>query len=107
MLLNASITDIDHRNKEGSYFPRIHTGSCEFPYDDTPGIQPKFAVSTLRPMQSLEGLGHLALLLERLTLYVSISIARGASTNPPSWSAGARGHTRVVCILFGSQPALV
>ena len=107
MLLNASFTDIDHRNKEGSYFPRIDTGSCEFPYDDTPGIQPKFAVSTLRPMQSLEGLGHLALLLERLTLYVSISIARGASTNPPSWSAGARGRARVVCILFGSQPALV
>ena len=55
MLLNASFTDIDHRNKEGSYFPRIHTGSCEFPYDDTPGIQPKFAVSTLGPTQPRVG----------------------------------------------------
>lgn len=57
------------------------------PGDDTPGIQPKFAVSTLRPAQSF-GAGALGSPSREVHKALSIS-SRGLCSNPPIRSTWA------------------
>ena len=84
------------------------------PRDDTPGIQPKFAVSTLGPKQLTSSWGTLALLLERITCMCP-SIGGTARTHyelyqrpcrirlHPVWIAAGPGLMRVADLPWKSE----